>query len=288
LPVGLFDASTAKAQIQNNYNDTQYSPNATNSSASITSSTEIAANNNNTNQAPRQQNFNINFQGQSADAYWYSYPASYENGTATANQTYTDVQIFASDQSYRAHRSQQLLPLLPSQQQPPSSQGAEQSSVYVGIYQYIVGKEVCVELPAGVAGGGMICYRQDVPVVAFSGYVDNLTQSEFQVDKKNEGATLNTTVNGFDWASNSSKIIDINVRWTGIGGVSSGNSNYHVHSGDYNYNSHSVGSSRTANVTATIAGDIEMTLDSPPLQYEYGNIYAARTGEVSISHPLSP
>jgi len=288
-PLAFFGvAGTVNAQTFNiPYNTTGHSP-STNSGSSSFSGMTVAANNNNiiinnNNNTNRPQTFNINFRGQSADAYWYSYPASYDNGTAIENETYTDIQIFASDQSNREHMhlNQQ------SQQQQPRGGAAAltQSSAYVGIYRYIVGKEACVELPNG---GGKVCYRQDIPVLSFSGYADNLTQSQFQVDRRNEGATLNATVTGFDSASNSNMTIDVKVRWSGNDDLSTGNSNYHVHSGDYNYNSHSIGSSRTANITATIAGDIQMTLDSPPLQYEYGNIYTSRGGQVVISQPPSP
>jgi hypothetical protein len=172
----------------------------------------------------------------------------------------TDVYVFATDTASRQN-----------------SGTFDQSQAYFYIYQYKLGDQICQ-----VSDGQEYCYNQTIPIVSFNGYAPSLDANSFQMKKLNT-ASLQTTMTGFDWVSNSEKTITINATWTGVGSTSSGNYVTTYRSGNYLFHSQYVGSSRQGDITIGISGDVKTNIDSNSANYKYVELDNAKTGSVTIS-----
>ena len=194
------------------------------------------------------QSTSIRYKGQSADASWY-----YEQ-----NDIYTNVYVFATNSASR--------------------QGSDlytESVAYVGIYQYRLGNQVC-----DTYDGQEYCWNEYIPLQEYFGY-NTINPASFQTQGRLDGATLGATLNGYNYLTDSSKTVTVNIDWTGQGDYSSGKSSYQYHSSDYMYNGNYIGLYRQATATGSISGDITMDLDSSA----YGTLYSAKSGWVNVSHP---
>ena len=194
------------------------------------------------------QTTNIRYKGQSADAAWY-----FEQ-----DEVYTNVYVFATDSSSRQ-----------------KSDTFTDSVSYVGISQYKLGDEVCYEYD-----GEQYCWNEYVPIQEYFGY-GTITSENFQTQGRLDGATLDATLTGHNYLTESDHIITVNIDWTGEGDYSSGKSSYHYRSGEYMYNGNYVSFYRQATATGTIGGDIKMDLGSS----SWGSLYNAKTGYVDVIHP---
>lgn len=188
----------------------------------------------------------IKYKGNAADAYW----SNEDNGV------YTEVYLFATD-----YRSQQ------------KSSSAGDSVAYITIYQYAL-NEVCEKYR-----GETYCWYEEVPTLAFDGFASGLDPQAFQATRLDK-ATLDTQITGYDWVSGTEKTITVNAAWSGIGDTSSGNYLYNYRSGDYTIHEQGTGSWRQADVTASIAGDI--TLDVNSFAYKSATLQNAKSGYVEI------
>lgn len=190
----------------------------------------------------------IRWKGSSADAYLNS----------EDNGVYTDVYVFATDSAYRQTKA-----------------SFNESVAYVYVYQYTL-NQVCE-----VYDGQEYCWYDYIPILAFDGYT-NLDAQAFQMSRLNT-ATLQTTLTGFDWVSNTEKTIAVDAAWTGVGATSSGNWVYNYRSGDYMFHEQFVGSSRQADVSISISGDITTDVDSSSASYGYATLSNAKSGYVDIT-----
>ena len=215
------------------------------SSRSITTNAEAAPQSGNTS-----SNVHVSFKGKSAEAYWYSYDEPKDG-------IYTDAGLFATDFAYKQ-----------------KSEKYEESVVYIFINQYKEGEEVCE-----IIDGEEYCYVEYIPILAFGGYT-TLTPDAFSVTGGTlRSATLNAEITGYDYATDTEKTITINALWSGTGDLSSGKSSERFRSDGFHYASSSTGISRGADVSATIGGDISLTLDTPPLDVvEDASIHSAKQG----------
>ena len=192
----------------------------------------------------------VSFKGKSAEAYWYTYDKP-EDGI------YTEAGLFATDSAYKQ-----------------KSQRYDESVAFIFIYQYKEGKEICETVD-----GEQYCWVEYIPILSFEGYT-TLRPDAFSVTGGTlRSATLNTEITGYDYSTDTEKTITINALWSGTEGLSSGKSNERFRSDGFHYTSHSTGISRGADVSATIGGDISLTLDTPPLDVvEEASIHSAKQG----------
>ena len=194
------------------------------------------------------QTTSIRYKGQSADASWY-----FEQ-----NDVYTNVDVFATNSASR--------------------QGSVQhtdSIAYIGIYQYKLGDQVC-----DTYDGQQYCWNEYIPLQEYFGY-GTIDSATFQTQGRLDGATLDTTLNGYNYLTDSSKIITVHIEWSGQGDYSSGKSSYLYRSGDYMYHGNNVAFYRQASATGSISGDITMNLGSS----SWGSLYNAKSGYVDVVHP---
>lgn len=193
-------------------------------------------------------NIHFSFKGKSAEAYWYS----------EENELYTEAILFATDSAYKQ-----------------KSDRYEESVMYLAIYQYKEGEEICK-----IYEGKEYCDVEYIPILAFEGY-GILTPEAFAVQgARLSSATLNTEITGYDYVSDSEKTITIDADWSGTDSMTSGKNTYRVRSDDYRYSVHYSGFNRAADPIASLTGDIDMVLDSPPMLGEYGTLYSAKEGYV--------
>ena len=194
------------------------------------------------------QTTNIRYKGQSADAAWYSE----ENGV------YTNVYIFATDSASRL-----------------KSDTYTDSVAYVGISQYKLGDQVCEEYD-----GQQYCWNEYIPLQEYYGY-GTIASSNFQTQGRLDGATLDTTLAGHNYLTESDGTISVSINWKGEGDYSSGKSTYQYHSGSYSYHGQNIGIYRQATATGEISGGITMDLGSS----SWGSLYSAKAGYIEQSHP---
>ncbi len=190
---------------------------------------------------------NIKYKGISADAYW----SSEQDGI------HTDVYVFASEYSTQE-----------------KSEKYNGSGSYVGIYQYTIGDEVCQEWEQVY-----YCWNEYIPLKSFFGYTES-APSTFQNSGRLGSATLDTTINGYDYVTDSAKSVTINANWIGDGEYSTGNGHYNYRSGSYSYSGHYVGTDRAATATATISGDMTLDLGSS----SYGYLHNTKAGYAYVTN----
>lgn len=190
---------------------------------------------------------NIRYKGQSAEASWY-----FEQ-----DEVYTSVYVFATDSASRQ-----------------KSDSFTDSVAYVGIYQHKLGDEVCYDYD-----GEKYCWNEYVPIQEYFGY-GTISSDNFQTQGRLDGATLDATLTGHNYLTDSDHTVSINVDWTGEGDYSSGKSSYHYRSGDYMYNGNYVSFNRQATATGTIGGDITMELGNS----SWGSLYNAKSGSIDVIH----
>ncbi|HSF82817.1 MAG TPA: hypothetical protein VLA49_16400 [Anaerolineales bacterium] len=141
--------------------------------------------------------------------------------------------------------------------QSPPGPGSASSWADLWISQW----DWCTETQLLAAGGGT-----------------SLAGPDFQVSGKLDSATLNATVNVYDWVSDSVFDVSVNLTWTGVGGLSSGSSNSHYNSPGCKIHSRSRGTWRSAEVSGSVwDGATNFTPD--PFG---GNIYSVKEGGLSI------
>ena len=119
------------------------------------------------------QTTSIRYKGQSADASWYT----------EQNDVYTNVDVFATNSASR--------------------QGSDQhtdSIAYIGIYQYKLGDQVC-----DTYDGQQYCWNEYIPLQEYFGY-GTIDSATFQTQGRLDGATLDTTLNGYSYLTDSSRL----------------------------------------------------------------------------------
>ncbi len=111
----------------------------------------------------------------------------------------------------------------------------------------------------------------------------SLADSDLQVTRKLDLATLDTTVNVEDEVSHTFFDVDVDLAWMGIGPLAYENIAFPFHSSGCNINSHFNGTSRPAEASGTISDGTtnftpELSIDDPLSTY----IGSSKNGVVSI------
>lgn len=142
--------------------------------------------------------------------------------------------------------------------QSPPGPGSPSSGVYMFISQY----DTC----AGIQ------------LIAAEGFA-SLADTDFQVFGRLNSASLTATVNVFDFVSNTSFDIYIDLVWTGTGGIYRQSSHSHYDSPGCSFNTRFVGSFRPAVATGSVSDGTTNFTPDPSLGYD---IYSSKNGEVYI------
>jgi hypothetical protein len=106
-----------------------------------------------------------------------------------------------------------------------------------------------------------------------------LADSDLQVSSKLESATLNATVNVFDFVSGTSFDVFVDLTWTGIGPLSRQNSHSHFHSPGCTFNNHSNGTFRSAEASGSVSDGATNFTPEPSLGID---IFSVKGGSVTI------
>lgn len=99
------------------------------------------------------------------------------------------------------------------------------------------------------------------------------------VDKKLGSATLNTTIQVFDYLSETSFAVDLNLTWTAAGPLTRQNSHSHFQSPGCKINTRSNGSSRFAEASGSVSHGV--TNYTPAPSY-YADISSLKSGTINI------
>ncbi len=115
-------------------------------------------------------------------------------------------------------------------------------------------------------------------LLAASGFA-SLADPDFQVLGKLNSATLNATVNVFDFVSSSSFNVDVDLTWTGTGPLSRQNSHFHFQSLGCNASGHSNSTSRSAEASGSVSDGATNFTPVPSLG---ASLSSAKSGNVFI------
>jgi hypothetical protein len=108
-----------------------------------------------------------------------------------------------------------------------------------------------------------------------------LASDALQIDPKLESATLNASIEAFDWLSGSPITLDVELTWTGSGEVTSSKYHQQYTSPGYRVHSRGDGSFRAASAVGSISnGSVEFA-SAPSL---YGDLSSVKSGYIEISH----
>jgi hypothetical protein len=163
--------------------------------------------------------------------------------SSTDGCNFTNVGVFATD----------------ARVQSPPGPGNTSSEAFVSIFKFTV----CPDFS---------------PLVDAFGFV-SLADPDFQVLGQINSATLNTTMEVFDFVSFSSFNVDVDLTWTGTGAVSRSNSHFHFQSPGFIVNGHFNGASRFAVASGSVSA---MDTNFTPDPSMFGQIISAKSGQVII------
>ena len=106
----------------------------------------------------------------------------------------------------------------------------------------------------------------------------SLTGPDFQVSKKLNSATLNTTVNVFDYLTGTSYDVSIALTWTGISPLGRQTSEFHYQFAGCHQNYHNNGTFRFAQASGSVSDGVTDFAASPSAD---ASISSAKSGSVS-------
>jgi len=163
----------------------------------------------------------------------------------------------------------------------PDSTGCIFTDVFVFASQ---GKQQSPPGPPGAQSGANIYISQYdicnnyVQLLGASGFTP-LGSGDFQVSKDLGAATLNVTINVYDYVSDTSFDVAVNLDWVGIGDLQKGKSSSQYQSGKCKFHSRWMGSWRFAESTGTISNGVTNFTPDPSV---YANLQSVKSGDVTI------
>lgn len=105
------------------------------------------------------------------------------------------------------------------------------------------------------------------------------TVPDLQVDRKLNSATLNATVEVYNFVSDTWVDFFVNLTWTGIGPLSRESSHFHFHSPGCNINSRFKGTSRFAEASGSVSDGTTNFTPAPTID---ARIFSAKSGDLSV------
>lgn len=115
-------------------------------------------------------------------------------------------------------------------------------------------------------------------LIAAEGFAP-LADADFQVFGRLNSASLNAWVDVYDYVSNTSFGVSIDLVWTGTGSINRQSSHSHYDSPGCKFNSRFIGSFRPAVATGSVSDGITNFTPDPSWGYD---IYSSKNGEVYI------
>ena len=106
-----------------------------------------------------------------------------------------------------------------------------------------------------------------------------LSDQDFQMSHRLDGATLTATIEVYDYVSDTTFPVTVDLAWIGDGDITRGNNSYHYQSPGHIMNGHFNGTFRDATASGTIS---DGTTNFAAEASEYGSLYSAKSGSVSI------
>lgn len=129
--------------------------------------------------------------------------------------------------------------------------------------------------------GEYYCYYIYEPILQFSGWMQ-LDRPSFKIADSLQSASLsNVALTGFDYVSGEDKTIILNGNWLATGAATTGTERYYSSYPGERYSERTTGTSRPAQASVEISGDIEMELDSSMYENE-ARIGKYRSGSLEI------
>ena len=108
-----------------------------------------------------------------------------------------------------------------------------------------------------------------------------LAAGEFQIDKMLTTATLNATIEVFDFDSGTSFPVDISVSWTGVGATTTQKDHFQIKGPGFTVNSRFMGTFRDATASGTVS---DGTTNFTPESAVFADMGSVKQGEVDIIH----
>jgi len=107
-----------------------------------------------------------------------------------------------------------------------------------------------------------------------------LAAGEFQI-KMLTTATLNATIEVFDFVSGASFPVDVSVSWTGVGATTTQKDHFQIKGPDFKVNSRFMGTFRNATASGTVS---DGTTNFTPESAVFADMGSVKQGEVDIIH----
>jgi len=107
-----------------------------------------------------------------------------------------------------------------------------------------------------------------------------LAAGEFQI-KMLTTATLNATIEVFDFVSGASFPVDVSVSWTGVGATTTQKDHFQIKGPDFKVNSRFMGTFRDATASGTVS---DGTTNFTPESAVFADMGSVKQGEVDIIH----
>jgi hypothetical protein len=108
-----------------------------------------------------------------------------------------------------------------------------------------------------------------------------LAPGEFQIDQQLTTASLNTTIEVFDFVSGTSFPVDVSVSWTGVGATFRIKDHFQIKTPGFKVNSRFDGTFREATASGTVSDGTTNFTPEPAVFAELGSV---KQGEVVIIH----
>jgi hypothetical protein len=108
-----------------------------------------------------------------------------------------------------------------------------------------------------------------------------LAAGEFQIDKMLTSATLNATIEVFDFVSGTSFPVDVSVGWTGFGATTTQKDHFQIKGPGFKVNSRFMGTFRDATASGTVS---DGTTNFTPESAVFADMGSVKQGEVDIIH----
>jgi hypothetical protein len=108
-----------------------------------------------------------------------------------------------------------------------------------------------------------------------------LAPGQFQIDNQLTAATLTATIEVFDFVSGASFPLEVNVSWTGVGGLSSSKTHVHQTFPGFKVNRRDDRTFRDATASGTVSDGTTNFTPEPTTEAELASV---KNGEVDITH----
>jgi transcriptional regulator with XRE-family HTH domain len=122
--------------------------------------------------------------------------------------------------------------------------------------------------------------RTDTQLVAADGFT-TLAPEEFQIDRQLNTATLDATIELFDFVSNKYFPITVDTAWTGVGDTITVKDHFQIKSKEFKLNAKFSGTFQEASAAGTVSDGTTNFIPEPAI---FANMGSVKAGELVIIH----